>query len=160
MLGWRYQVNSAIGSAAGAEAIGGSGPVAYEKNRFDKQARNRRGERGAGRFKALLVTAIIAFGIYAAVKLVPPYVAEYQLADKMQETARFATVSNYTEDQIREQIYKTVEELDIPVTKDQIKITAGRPVVKISVDYTVPVNLLIFQTTLHFTPSAENHSLT
>jgi len=119
----------------------------------------RRRERGGGKLKALVVTAVIVFGIYAAFKLVPPYVAEYQLNDKMQETARFAQVSGYSEDQIRDLIFKTVEDLDIPVTKDQIKVVAGRPVTKISIDYTVPVNLLFFQTTLHFSPSAENHSL-
>ena len=119
----------------------------------------RRAERGEGKLKALIVTALIVFGIYAAFKLVPPYVAEYQLADKMQDTARFAQVSNYTADQIRDQIYKTVEDLDIPVTRDQIKVVAGRPVTRISIDYTVPVNLLFFQTTLHFSPSAENHAL-
>ena len=107
-----------------------------------------------------MVTALIVFGIYAAFKLVPPYVAEYQLNDKMQETARFAQVSGYSEDQIRDVIFKTAEDLDIPVTKDQIKVVAGRPVTKISIDYTVPVNLLFFETTLHFSPSAENHSLT
>lgn len=117
------------------------------------------GQRGEGKLKALIVTALIVFGIYAAFKLVPPYLAEYQLADKMQETARYAQVSNYSEDQIREEVFKTVEDLDIPVTKDQIKVVAGRPVTRISIDYTVPVNLLFFQTTLHFTPSAENHSL-
>ena len=118
------------------------------------------GQRGEGRLKALVVTALIVFGIYAAFKLVPPYVAEYQLNDKMQETARFAQVSGYSEDQIRDLIFKTAEDLDIPVTKDQIKVVAGRPVTRISIDYTVPVNLLFFQTTLHFSPSAENHSLT
>lgn len=119
-----------------------------------------RGQWGEGKLKALVVTALIVFAIYAAFKLVPPYLAEYQLADKMQETARYAQVSNYSEQQIRDEIFKTAEDLDIPVTKDQIKVVAGRPVTRISIDYSVPVNLLFFQTTLHFTPSAENHSLT
>ena len=125
-----------------------------------RSVERKRRQRGEGKLKALVVTALIVFGIYAAVKLVPPYVAEYQLNDKMQETARFAQVSGYSEDQIRDVIFKTAEDLDIPVTKDQIKVVAGRPVTKISIDYTVPVNLLFFETTLHFSPSAENHSLT
>jgi len=55
--------------------------------------RNRKNERGAGKFKAILVTAILVFLVFAAVKMVPPYVAEYQLSDKMQETARYASVT-------------------------------------------------------------------
>src|SRR4029077_16188627 len=41
--------------------------------------RNRKNERGAGKFKAILVTAILVFLVFAAVKMVPPYVSEYQL---------------------------------------------------------------------------------
>ena len=143
----------------GAERAAGEPKLPHRNQRSCTRKSRRRAERGEGKLKALIVTAVIVFGIYAAFKLVPPYVAEYQLADKMQDTARFAQVSNYTADQIRDQIYKTVEDLDIPVTKDQIKVVAGRPVTRISIDYTVPVNLLFFQTTLHFSPSAENHSL-
>lgn len=130
-----------------------------EKQRSPRNA-GRASERGEGRLKAVLTTAFIAFAIYSAVKLVPPYVSEYQLADKMQETARFAVVNNYSENQIREQIFRTIQDLDIPVAKDEIKVEATRAVVRISVDYKVPVNLLLFHTELHFTPRAENKSLT
>src|ERR1700675_454777 len=71
-------------------------------------------QRGAGKIKAILVTAVLAFGVYAAVKIVPPYAAEYQLADKMQEQARFAVVNRYTDEQIRDNVYKVVQDLEIP----------------------------------------------
>lgn len=121
--------------------------------------RRRRGERGQGKLKALIVTAVLAFVVYAAFKLVPPYLAQYQLSDKMDETARFATVNGYSEGQIRDQVYRTIQDLEIPATKDDIKVVATKSVVKISVDYTVPVNLLFFRQDLHFTPTAENRSI-
>ena len=120
----------------------------------------RRSERGEGKLKALFVTVILLFGVLAGVKVIPPYVAEYQLNDKIQEIARFGIVNRESEDQIREKVFKTMEDLEIPATKDNIKVTAGTSRVTISVDYTVPVDILFYHVDLHFTPSSENRSLT
>ena len=128
--------------------------------KIDSQRRFRtRGQRGGGRLKAIAYTAMVVFGFYAAIKLIPPYLAEYQLADKMQEQARFAVVNRYTEEQIRASIFKEAQDLDIPLTKDDIKVLASPSVVRISVDYTVPVDLMVYKMDLHFTPSSENKSL-
>lgn len=116
-------------------------------------------ERGAGKIKAVIVTAILAFAVYAAVKIVPPYAAEYQLADKIQEQARFAVVNRYTEEQIRDNVFKVVQDLGIPAKREEIKIEASQQVVKIAMDYTVPIDLLAYHMDLHFTPSSENKSL-
>jgi len=114
---------------------------------------------GAGRFKAIAFTAIVVFGLYAGFKLFPPYLAEYQLSDKMQDEARFAVVNRHTEDQTRDVIFKEAQDLEIPLTKDQIKVFASNSLVRITVDYTVPVDLLVYKVDLHFTPSSENKSL-
>jgi hypothetical protein len=120
---------------------------------------DRSGERGAGKIKAILVTAVLAFAVYAAVKIVPPYAAEYQLADKIQEQARFAVVNRYTEEQIRENVFKVVQDLGIPAKREDIKIEASQQVVKIAMDYTVPIDLVAYHMDLHFTPSSENKAL-
>lgn len=117
------------------------------------------GERGAGKIKAIIVTAIIAFAVYAAVKIVPPYAAEYQLADKIQEQARFGVVNHYTDEQVRDNVFKVVQDLEIPAKREDIKVEASNQIVKISMNYTVPVDLLSYHLDLHFTPSSENRSL-
>jgi predicted AlkP superfamily phosphohydrolase/phosphomutase len=94
-----------------------------------------------------------------AYKILPAYVAEYQLADKMQEQARFSVVNRYSEEQVRDNIFKVVKDLEIPVKREEIKVVSNQDVVKISMDYTVPVDLLVYQLNLHFTPSSENKSL-
>ncbi len=124
-----------------------------------KRRSGARGQRGEGRLKAIAYTVIIVFGFYAAYKLIPPYMAEYQLADKMQEEARFAVVNRHGEEQIREAILKEAESLDIPLKKEEIKVLASASVVRISVDYTVPVDLMVYKMELHFTPSSENKSI-
>jgi len=121
--------------------------------------RSRRSQRGAGRLKAIVFTVILILGIYMAFKLVPAYVSEYQLQDKMQEQARFGVVNRYSAEQIRDSIYKVVQDLDIPAKRDDIKVTTSQEVVRISLDYTVPINTIFYNTELHFSPSSENKSL-
>jgi hypothetical protein len=125
-----------------------------------KHMRGKRAQRGEGKLKAIIVTAILVIGVIAAWKVVPPYSAEYQLADKIQEIARFAVVNRQTEEQIRETVFKTIQDLEIPAKREDIKVTASTSKVTILVDYTVPVDILMYHLDLHFTPSSENRSLT
>jgi hypothetical protein len=116
-------------------------------------------ERGEGKLKAIIIVAIIVLAIYTAVKVIPPYVNDYQLSDKMQEQARFAVVNRYTEEQIRENIFKAVKDLEIPAKREDIKVESTNSVVRISMQYTVPVDLLSYHMELHFSPSSENKAL-
>lgn len=125
-----------------------------------KQTRRQRLQRGEGKLKALIVTAILFIGVIAAWKVVPPYSAEYQLNDKIQEIARFSVVNNETEQQVRDKVLKTIQDLDIPATNENIKIIANKSRVSILIDYTVPVDILMYHLDLHFTPSSENKSIT
>ena len=120
---------------------------------------HRRSERGEGKLKAIIYLVILLLIIYSAVKIVPIYVSNYQLTDKMLEQARFAVVNRYTEDQIRDNIFKVVQELELPVKRDAIKVSATNSVVKISTEYTTPVDLLFYHMDLHFSPSSENKAL-
>jgi hypothetical protein len=134
--------------------------LVYHAKIGGRVARSSRSQRGGGAIKAILWTAILVYGAFVAYKILPAYVAEYQLADKMQEQARFANVNRYNEEQVRENIYKVVKDLEIPVKKEEIKVVANQDLVRISMDYTIPVDLLVYQLNLHFTPTSENHSLT
>ena len=116
-------------------------------------------ERGEGKLKAVIVTAVLLFIAYAAVKVVPPYVDEYQLNDTMQETAKFASVTRSNEDQIRATVFRKIEELGIPAKKEDVKVTAVNGKVSISLDYTVPIDLVVYKFDLHFTPSTSNKDI-
>jgi hypothetical protein len=114
-----------------------------------------RAQRGEGRLKAIVYTMILVAAVYAGFKLVPPYVAEYQLKDKMSEQARFAVVNHYTEEKVRDIIYQTIQDLDIPAKRDDIKLSNTHAGMAISVSYTVPVDFLVYKADLNFTPSSE-----
>src|ERR1700740_3085749 len=131
----------------------------FEGMRDQYTPARRRSERGAGRLKTLIYLAILAFMVYSAIKIVPLYVTDYQLSDKMQEQARFAVVNRYTEDQIRDNVFHVAQALDVPAPREAIKVYASNSVVKISMEYTVPVDLLFYRLELHFSPSSENKAL-
>ncbi len=77
-------------------------PVHLEGIRERRATAHRRFERGEGKLKAVIYLAIFLLMIYSAVKIVPIYVSNYQLSDKMQEQARFAVVNRYTEAVLRD----------------------------------------------------------
>jgi hypothetical protein len=114
-----------------------------------------RGQRGEGKLKALFYTIILVAGVYVAFKIVPLYVADYQLKDKMGEQARFATVNRYSDEQIRDVIFKTVQDLDIAAKREDIKVDHTNHGIRISLDYTAPVDFIVYKTDLTFSPSGE-----
>lgn len=117
-------------------------------------------ERGGGKLKAIIWTAVIFAGFYAAFKVVPIYFANYQLQDKMQTEARYATVNHRTDDDLRNIIYKEIQERDIPAHREDIKILENtQRGVRISVDYTATADLKVYQLELHFTPTVDNRAL-
>ena len=103
----------------------------------------------------MVYTVILVAAVYVAVKVVPAYVAEYELKDKMGEQARFAIVNRYTEEQIRDNIFKTIQDLDIPARREDVKVTTTNHGIEINVSYTVPVDLMVYKTELNFSPSSE-----
>ena len=115
----------------------------------------RREERGEGRLKAIVYTAILVIGVFVAFKLVPLYVAQYQLKDKMEEQARFAVVNRYSDDQVRDNIFRVIEDLDIPAKREDIKVGSTTHGIAISVDYTVPVDFLVYKTEMNFSSRSE-----
>ena len=112
-------------------------------------------QRGEGKLKAIIYTLILFAGVSAAVKIVPVYVAEYELKDKITEQARFAIVNRYSEDQVRDIIFKVIQDLDIPATREDIKVQNTNHGVMITVNYSVPVDFKVYKTEFNFSPSSE-----
>ena len=117
------------------------------------------GQRGGARIKTLLVLIILGSAVFCAVRLVPPYFANYQLQDSMRQEAAYASATRKKDDDIRADIEKKVQELGIPADSNEIQVSDDAGNVKISVDYTVPVDLAVYQLQLHFHPQANNASL-
>jgi len=88
------------------------------------------------------------------------YVNEYQFIDGIQTLARFATATRQTPEQIRAAVMKEALSDGIPVAAEDIKVTAVNGNVRISADYSVTVDLTVYQWTINFHPAVGNDSLT
>lgn len=120
----------------------------------------RRYEEGSGRFKSFLSLVFLAAVIFVGVKIIPLYVANYQLQDHIQQLSIHVAVrtSAVTPDAVRNEVVGFAQDHGIPVAADDVKVAISSHVL-ISVDYKVPVDLKVYTLTLHFTPSAENRTL-
>jgi len=116
-------------------------------------------EYGGARLKMLLVLIVLGSGIFCAIKMIPPYLANYQLQDSMRQVAAYASVTRSQDDQIRDDVEKKVKELGIPANSKDIDVTSISGNVQISVDYSVPIDLTVYQFQLHFHPQVNNASI-
>jgi hypothetical protein len=112
-----------------------------------------------------LILGLIVFALLAMVgfKVVPVYFANYQFEDAIKNEALRATYSSLTEDDIRESIIKQARSYDIPLTPKQVHVTrVGSNItgsLSIDVEYSVPIDIFGFSTTLEFHPTTKNKSL-
>ncbi|MGB6077451.1 MAG: hypothetical protein WBG29_17605, partial [Candidatus Acidiferrales bacterium] len=82
------------------------------------------GEKGGTRLKTLFVLVIVFALGFAAVKIVPIYINNYQLQDSMQEEATYASVNRKTADQIKTDLEKRLTDLGISVDPSTIQVTS------------------------------------
>lgn len=114
---------------------------------------------GAGQLKVIIWLAILAGAVYVAVLVVPVLVNEYQFQDAMQTTARFATVNRQSPEDIRAAVVKQAKAEDIPILPEDIHVESDAGNVRIHADYSVTVDLHVYEWTLNFHPTATNNAL-
>jgi hypothetical protein len=114
-----------------------------------------------GKIKLLFGLAAIVAVIYGGAELIPPYFSNYEFEDAIKEEALHSTYSNRNEEDIRETVFKKARDLEIPLSRDQIKVQRsgsgqGNGTLSIEADYSVHVDLPGYPLDLHFTPSSRN----
>ena len=119
----------------------------------------RNGERGGGSLKAIIWTMILVAIIYVAAMMLPVLINEYQFQDGLQNIARFASVNRKSGEEIRKSVLDEANKEDLPVQAEDIKVESRNGNIKIDVDYSVTVDLKVYQWTLNFHPAASNASL-
>lgn len=119
-----------------------------------------------GRFSLMptlkLVLGVAIFGVLVLVgiKLIPPFFANYELEDAIKTEAVQSTYSTRSEEDIREAVIKQARNYDIPLTPKQVHVSRvgafGSGSLIIEADYSVPIDLPGYSTTLEFHPSTKN----
>ena len=113
-----------------------------------------------GTVKMLLGILVVAAMVMVGIKILPAYFSNYEFEDAIKNEAVQATYTARTEDDIRDSILKRAREYDIPLTAKQVHVSRtgsmGAGNLTIEADYSVPVNLPGYSTTLEFHASTKN----
>jgi len=113
-----------------------------------------------GSIKLIFGIFVMVAAIYLCVILIPPFFANYQFEDAIKEEATISTYSTKPEDAIRDTIFKKAQDLEIPITKDGIKVQRigpqGTGTLTIETHYSVHVDLPGYPLDLQFNPSTRN----
>ena len=116
-------------------------------------------QRGSSRLKLIIFLAVLVAMIYVGVKVIPILVSNMQFQDAIESTARFASVNRQSVDDIRTSVLKEAQNEEIPITAQDIHVKGDGGRVEIAADYSVTVNLGVYQWTLNFHPYAKNNPL-
>jgi len=122
-------------------------------------AARRNGESGAGNLKAIVWTAILVAFIYVTAMVLPILINEYEFQDGLREIARFASVNRKSSDLIQKEVLAEAQKEDLQIDANDVKVVTNGGNVHINVDYSVTVDLKVYQWTLNFHPDASNSAI-
>jgi len=108
---------------------------------------------------------ILGVGIFVAMglvglKIIPPYFSNYEFEDSLKTEALQATYSTRSEEDVRDAVIKHARNFDIALTPKQVHVSRvggfGQGTLAIDAEYSVPIELPGYSTTLEFHPSSKN----
>lgn len=107
-------------------------------------------QRGGSRFHLLVALLLTAAIILTAVRIIPVYVRSYEFEDFMRSEAKFAGVRKKSPQDIKKDLLKKAQELNLPVTGERITVSPARNGVRITASYAMPVDLVVYTHTFSF----------
>lgn len=111
-------------------------------------------EAGAGSF-GLIVTLIILAAIgYVAYQVVPTYVHNYELNNYLNDVVLQAVSNRIKVDDVPAAVLSQCQTLNLPVESGDVDMPSKGDSIAVHVAYSIPVNLLFYTWTVHFSASA------
>ena len=113
-----------------------------------------------GTLKLILILGLLGGLTYLGIELIPPYFANYEFQDTLDTEARLGTYSTKGDEVIRDAVFKRAQELELPLTREQIKVQRtggpGTGSVFIETAYSVHVDIPYYPMDLEFHPQSKN----
>jgi hypothetical protein len=130
-------------------------------SRTDKASDNRAQQRGGSKLNLLLVVVILGAIAFVAFKVVPPEFANYQFQDSIETESRFALTGypKRSQDDIQNEVFKKAQDLGIAIKPEDVHVVMDTTTCTISLDYSVPIDLQVYQFALQFHDHADNHTI-
>lgn len=104
--------------------------------------RGRRSQLGGGGIKLLISVIILAIVAQALYVFIPIYVAVYDFTSEVDNQAQFGAPKKDSD--IEKLLLDKAMELELPVDKDHIKVNRSKSELKVSAEFMVPVETLLY----------------
>ena len=99
-----------------------------------------RDQAGAITVGTVVAIFVVLFLIYEATKFGPTLMAQFQFQDAVMEACKFSR--NKTAGAVQQEVYQKATELNIPVTREMIKVTRQPTNTRIQVTYSLEAEWL------------------
>ena len=96
-----------------------------------------RGQRGEGQLGCVVGLALLLLGVFVAYKMIPIKVKAADLRQEVVDEAKSA--GTHGDDRIRKAILTKAEQVGLPVSEKDIKISRSGNNITVDVEYVVPV---------------------
>lgn len=120
----------------------------------DHPRRARSRESGGGSFGLIVTLAILAAIGYVAYQVVPTYVHNYELTNYLNDVVLQAVSNRIKVDDVPAAVLARCEELNLPVESGDVDMPSKADTIAVHVAYSLPVNLVFYTWTVHFSASA------
>ncbi len=113
--------------------------------------------------KYVLGIAIVVAVVMAGWEILEPEITNIVFQDELHDMAaqlgaRIGLSAPSSDEELRGIVIRKAEKHDIPLDPKQVTVRSSGPpdhrVIYIAVDYTMPVNLIVYSYSLHFTPTS------
>lgn len=111
--------------------------------------RRRTAQSGEGNLGCILWALALGLAILISWKMIPVKVSSAELADYMVEVAQFQAAQK-TPEEIKKIILLRASELNIPLAKENVTIVRAGDRIRMTVDYTIPVQFPGYTYNWHF----------
>lgn len=128
--------------------------MSFSSAQRDQPRHARSRESGSGSF-GLIVTLIILAAIgYVAYQVVPTYVHNYELNNYLDDVVLQAVSNQIKVGDVPAAVLARCEALNLPVESGDVDMPSKGDTIAVHVAYSLPVNLVFYTWTVHFSASA------
>lgn len=105
----------------------------------------RRREFGGSNIGCIISFALLLFVVFVGIRVVPTRIAVAEMQDFCEQQAERASLPHYSDEDITEAIFQKAKEEDLPIKKEEIKVSRDGGRVKIVVRYHVVFDIGVYK---------------
>jgi hypothetical protein len=109
--------------------------------------------------KSIFALLVLLVGGFVMYKVLPVYWGDFKLGQLLNEQAVTYTYTKNSEQEIANSIVEKARDINVQLSPEQIKVQRGPDDLAITAEYSVHVDMPIYQLDLNFKTATKNHNV-